>query len=728
MVHIPQHAPGADASALDGILVVEFGARVGASVAGSLLAQLGATVIFVEAARPGEFGQSKWACREQFAAGKLSLAVDLRDAAECALLQTLAAGCDVLLLSSDADTAAYGASPWAGMPSGVVVCDVTAFGSSGPLSMRPGPAATDEQIQALTGVMECTGASDGPPRAIALPLVEQLAGIYAAAGVLGALRQRRDGMASPVEIALYDVAFSAMTSFLAPAMCGMSGAAATRVGNRHTMAAPWNVYRASDGWVLLCAGNDEQWQRLCALMYPPGQEPPAHLAKNAQRVAHAREVDAIVQAWTSAREIAQCVALLAAQGIPCGPVARLDGYPREANLQHRHMVFDALDPASGHAIKLPGSPFRMTGTPGRVLASVSAKDADRAQVRALVRAPRALARCDSPSRPPLAGIRVLEIGHYTTAPVASRLLAALGAEVIKVEPPDGEAVRRWPPARNGQGVFFTFQNADKRSLALDMASEEGRQVLLQLVSRSDVLIENLRPGALARKGYGPDVLLALNPRLVYCSISGFGLDSLYPGRPAFDTVIQAMSGLMDLTRIDGMPLKTGPSMADVMGAAFGLTAVLGALESRAQTGHGQYLDLSMQDICAWATQTGWNEAPGRSPAHGVLQCLDGHVLAACPAADAARLQAQLESVGRPRDAVVAALAAAGWSAVPVLGISEVVTAPQTQERGLWFMAEDEGMPSPVLASPVRLPLTPSPVPRPGPRLGRDTQAILGALA
>ena len=749
MADLPHNPARAQASALHGMLVVEVGARVAASVTGSLLAQLGATVVFVESVESGDFAQPKWTFRAQYAAGKLSLAVDLRKAADRVLLQALAAGCDVLLLSSDADPAAYGAAPWSEIPSGPVVCDITAFGSSGPLANRSGPAATDTFIQALTGVMECTGTSDGPPQAVALPLIEQLAGIYGAAGVLAALRQRRDGDPSPVEIALYDVAFSAMTSFLAPAMsaapgrpqtsshrspqgegnlmCGQASEAATRVGNRHTMAAPWNVYRARDGWVLLCAGNDEQWQRLCTLIYHPGQELPAHLAKNAARVAHAGEVDDNVQAWTGARNIDACVAMLSALGIPCGPVAPLDGYPREANLQHRHMVLDAFDPVSGRGIKLPGSPFRMTRTPGLVLASVSAKDADRAQVEALVQIPGPRPRRAAPNKLPLAGVRVLEIGHYTTAPVASRLLAALGAEVIKVEPPEGEAVRRWPPARNGRGVFFTFQNADKQSLALDMASAEGRKTLLQLVSKSDVLIENLRPGALARKGYWHEDMLALNPRLVYCSISGFGLDSLYEGRPAFDSVIQAMSGLMDLTRINGMPLKTGPSMADVMGAAFGLTAVLAALASREHSGHGQYLDLSMQDICAWATQSGWNEAGGRAPAHGVLQCADGYVLAACPAAEAVRLQARLESARRPRDAVAAALAAAGWSAVPVLGISEVVAAPQTRERGLWFMAEDEGAQFPVLASPVRLPLTPSPMPRPGPRLGRDTKAILGRL-
>ena len=727
MAHTLQSFSGADTGALHGVLVVEFGARVGASAAGSLLAQLGATVVFVESVRDGDFAQPKWACREQYAAGKLSLAVDLRDAGDRALLETLAAGCDVLLLCSDSDPSAYGGTPWSAIPSGPLVCDITAFGSSGPLATGLGLAAIDAQVQALTGVMECTGTSDGEPRAVGLPLIEQLAGIYGAAGVLAALRQRRGGQTSPVEIALYDVAFSAMTSFLAPAMSGQAGEAATRVGNRHTMAAPWNVYRANNGWVLLCAGNDEQWQRLCSLIYAAGQGSPAHLARNAARVSHAEEVDSIVQAWTSQRSIDDCVALLLAQGIPCGPVASLDGYPREANLQHRHMVVDAVDPATGRGIKLPGSPFSMSRTPGRLLTSLSAKDADRVRVKALVRLPAPRTRAVEPARLPLTGIRVLEIGHYTTAPVASRLLAALGAEVIKIEPPEGEAVRRWPPALNGQGVFFTFQNADKKSLTLDMASADGRKTLLQLVSKSDVVIENLRPGALARKGYGYKDLLALNPRLVYCSISGFGLDSLYEGRPAFDSVIQAMSGLMDLTRIDGMPLKTGPSMADVMGAAFGLTAVLAALESREQSGLGQYLDLSMQDICAWATQAVWNEAGARAPVHGVLQCLDGYVLASCSAAEAVRLQARLESLNQRRDAVVTALAAAGVPATAVLGISEVVVAPQTRDRGLWFMAEDEGAKYPVLASPVRLALTPSPTPRPGPRLGRDTQTILETL-
>ena len=232
MADFPQDSQSPDSSALRGLLVVEFGARVAASAAGSLLAQLGATVVFVEPVRPGAFADAKWMYRDQFAAGKLSLAVDCGDAADLALLRSLAAGSDVLLVSSDADALAYGVSPWNATRADSVVCDITAFGSSGPLA---GSSASDAQIQALSGIMECTGQSDGPPLALALPLVEQLAGIYAAAGVLAALRQRQPGQLLPVDIALYDVAFSAMTSFLAPALSGDADAAATRVGN----ATPW---------------------------------------------------------------------------------------------------------------------------------------------------------------------------------------------------------------------------------------------------------------------------------------------------------------------------------------------------------------------------------------------------------------------------------------------------------------------------------------------------------
>ena len=706
---LPQESTGA----LAGVTVLELGARIGVSVAGSLLAQLGASVVFVEAVTGGGFAQPKWQFRDQYAAGKQSLAVDVSRQDDLELLARLAAGSDMVLQSTDVDILAYGAAPLS-QRCDAILCDLTAFGSSGPLRGVP---ATDAQVQALAGVMDATGCADGPPMAIPLPLIEQLAGVYAAGGLLAALRERRRdaGRKPAVEVALYDVAFSAMTSFLAPALSGAGDAGPSRVGNRHTMAAPWNVYRARDGWLLLCAGNDDQWERICELT----GDRCAQLARNADRVARADEVDALVQAWVGRCSIAQCVQRLSGLGIPCGPVALIDGFPREANLAHRHMAFEATG-ADGRPLHLPGSPLRMSQSPGAPLLRVPAPDADRARLVETLgqRSARVGRQPQSPPRQPLAGLRVVEVGHYTTAPVATRLLAALGADVIKVEPLEGEAVRRWPPARNGQGIFFTFQNADKRSLALDMNSDDGAATLKRLVASADVLVENLRPGALGRKGFGPQDMLALNPRLVYCSISGFGADSLYQGRPAFDTVIQAMSGMMAINRVGDMPLKTGPSLADVLGAAVGVVSVLAALEHRQRTGAGQAIDLSMQDVCAWATQAGWNRAAAGAGAGIVLRCSDGYVLADGRGAEVA---------GLDRAQAVATLAKAGITAVAVLATREVVLEPQTQVRGLWNLVASQGAQYPVLASPIRFAGQAGAVPRPGPALGRDNVQILQEL-
>ena len=680
-------------SVLNGVTVLELGVRIGASVAGSALAQLGAKVLFVETAAGPSGAATKFSCREQFAAGKLSLLPERGSEADRRLLAQLAAVADVVLLSSDLDPAdAWGP---AGAREGAVVCDITAFGSSGPLAGRP---CSDAQIQALSGILGCTGMPDGGPTPIPLPLVEHMAGLYAAGAVLCALRQRRaNGFAPPVEVSLYDVGFAAMTSFLAPALEDQAPRA-TRVGNRHTMAAPWNVYRAADGWILICAGSDEQWRRICRLV---GREElagePAY-AKNADRVTHVAQVDAVVQAWVDGRSVDECVERISALGLPCGPVAHIDGYPREANLAHRRMVHETLDPVTGRPVFVPGPVFRMSRSGGQALLRIPLPDVDRAEITRLARESRPFTAGvrPLPAKEPFAGVRVLEIGHYTTVPIATRTLAALGAEVIKIEPAEGEAVRRWPPVRNGQGIFFTFQNSDKKSACLDLETEDGRALLARLIASADILVENLRPGALARKGFSPAEAERINPRLVYCSISGFGADSLYPGRAAFDTVIQAMSGLMDVTGVNGMPLKTGPSSADVLGAACGFTAMVAALEYRDASGHGQYIDLSMQDITAWATQTLWNGVQ-RAPRPAVIASGDGHVLGQ------------------------------GGDAVPVLGVGEVLQAGQTMARRLWFTAQMEGAWFPLLAVPFRLDGVSPLVLEPAPPLGRDTEEIARGL-
>jgi len=413
-----------------------------------------------------------------------------------------------------------------------------------------------------------------------------------------------------------------------------------------------------------------------------------------------------MQAWIGEHSIAVCMREFASAGIPCGPIAPIEGAANEANLSHRQMISQATDQA-GRTIFVAGSPFRMSRSPGRVPASISAPDADRSQVMALLQVRGAFTVTTAPapvsSDRPLAGIRVLEIGHYTTAPAASRQLAALGAEVIKLEPPGGEAVRHWPPMKGDRAVFFSFQNADKQSLVLDIGSPGDLERLKHLLAGCDVLIENLRPGALARKGLTPQALHQLNPRLVACSISGFGVDSIYPGRPAFDTVVQAMSGLMHLNRADAIPMKTGPSIADVMGAAFAATAILGALEARRRSGLGQFIDLSMQDICAWTTQMAWN----------------GQALPTLPPVESGREGFYLSDHVTP---------SGERRVVPVLGVFDVVHSEQPLARKLWLQAcaEDDSEQT-VIRCPARFSACLDPTPVPARALGIDSDAILREL-
>jgi crotonobetainyl-CoA:carnitine CoA-transferase CaiB-like acyl-CoA transferase len=602
-----------------------------------------------------------------------------------------------------------------------IVCDVTAFGSDGPLS---GSDHSDIEIQALTGIIETTGMPDGSPIPIPIPMIEYLAGINAAGAILAALRVRRQsGVGQHIDIALYDCAFAATSSFLARLVGGAKDV--QRIGNRHALSSPWNVYKAADGWVQICTGSDDQWRRLCEVMSNPDLAGQTSLARSADRVAHNSEVDRHVAHWVSTCTVSGCVDRLAAASIAGGAVAPIDDYPQEPNLDYREMI-RRIAVEGGEQLFAPASPLRMSRTPGRSPSRVSGLDEDRSAIEEILKhrgtQPADQAATDRVATP-LAGIRILEIGHYTTAPAAARYFAALGADVIKIEPPEGEAARAWPPVDRGQSIFYTVTNSDKRSIVLDLGNEEDCAHLRSLIEQADVLIENLKPGALARRGFSYETMTDLNPGLVYCAISGFGAHSLYPGRPAFDTVVQGTSGLMTFVRSEnGVPLKTGISSADILGAAMAVVAVLAALEVRERSGLGQYIDLSMQDVMAWVTQVVWNKR-NFAPHARVHQCTDGFVLQVDSESEGAFGHSDHLSA-MSRDAAVSALRNSGKRAVPLLRSDEAVDAGQTKARKLIFEIEDDRGTWPALAIPMRLSRTSPRVRRPSPPLGRDTEIVL----
>jgi crotonobetainyl-CoA:carnitine CoA-transferase CaiB-like acyl-CoA transferase len=202
----------------------------------------------------------------------------------------------------------------------------------------------------------------------------------------------------------------------------------------------------------------------------------------------------------------------------------------------------------------------------------------------------------------LHGVRVLDLSRVLAGPYCTMVLGDLGAEVIKVEPPEGDETRAWgPPFAAGESAYYLCINRNKRGMVVNLKTDEGHGLLRELALKSDVLIENFRPGTLARYGLDYDMLRSDHPRLVYCSISGFGQTGPLRDRPGYDFMIQAMGGVMSVTGDpEGEPMKVGVAAADLFAGQNAIIAILAALGARERTGEGQYIDIALFDSqLAW---------------------------------------------------------------------------------------------------------------------------------
>jgi crotonobetainyl-CoA:carnitine CoA-transferase CaiB-like acyl-CoA transferase len=245
---------------------------------------------------------------------------------------------------------------------------------------------------------------------------------------------------------------------------------------------------------------------------------------------------------------------------------------------------------------------------------------------------------------PLAGVRIVDLTRILSGPFATQIMGDLGAEIIKVERPGGgDETRSFPPFIGGESHYFVSVNRGKKSLALDLASSRGRDILIELVRSADVLIENFRPGVMERLGLSYAALAEANPRLIYCAISGFGQDGPLRDAPAFDIVAQALTGVLSLNgESGGMPTKLGIPLGDMAGGLFGTIAILAALNERAATGKGRQIDISMYDaligMLGYYAQLAFvtGEDPQRTGSghpnivpYGVFPAADGSMVIAC---------------------------------------------------------------------------------------------------
>ncbi len=210
----------------------------------------------------------------------------------------------------------------------------------------------------------------------------------------------------------------------------------------------------------------------------------------------------------------------------------------------------------------------------------------------------------------LAGVRVLDLSRVLAGPYCTMLLGDYGADVIKVEEPSsGDGTRSWgPPWVGDQSAYYLSANRNKRSLTVNLKTEEGVAIVKRLAAISDVVIENFKPGTAARMGLGYDALAADNAELIYCSLTGYGQDGPYRDRPGYDFVIQAQGGIMSLTgAAEGEPYKVGVAIADITTGLFAATAILAALHERRQSGRGQAIDVALLDAqVAWLANVGQN--------------------------------------------------------------------------------------------------------------------------
>ena len=370
---------------------------------------------------------------------------------------------------------------------------------------------------------------------------------------------------------------------------------------------------------------------------------------------------------------------------------------------------------------------------------------------------------------PLAGARVVDVTSSLAGPTATQLLAALGADVVKVEPLSGDHARAWgPPFLEGESAMFLASNAGKRSLAVDLGNERGREIVLRLADRADVFLQSLRPGAAERRGLDAAALRARNPRLVHCSIGAFGAHGPLSEQPGYDPLIQAASGIMSVTgESGGPPVRVGVSLVDVGTGVWAALGVLAALFERERTGTGRTLELSLYEtaLSLLAYQLvgylGTAFVPGREgsafPQIAPYQSFptrDGELMivaandklfgALCVVlglpelagdprfrtnpdrvANRVELVALLEARTRERESaeLLAALVAAGVPASPVHDVGEAAHQPQTEALGiLQSLGDLVTVAAPLSADGERV------LHRlPPPALGAHTAEILGEL-
>ena len=763
--------PGAvRGGALEGLVVVELTRTLAGEFAAGLLADLGATVIKVEPRDgsplrklgPGLAGEDSLYFQSENR-GKYSVRADLTDLAREPWLARLLASADAVvedLGPGGLEGAGLSPETLEARNPRVVLLRISPFGQTGPLAGEQG----DDRIgQAFCGMQFATGFADRPPIPVTVPLADCWTGLLGASGLLMAVfLARRSAQGQVVDIALYQTGLRMQEELVV--RYDRTGVVTERMGTESPTVVPANVYATRDGgWIALSGAGDQPFVRLALAIGAPDAPKDPRFATTAARLENRAAADELVASWIATHDLAGVEARFAAAGVAGTAVKSVDDVIADEHVRARRALL-SLRSSSGRDFLAPAPVPKLSRTPAESPVGAPRLGEHTEAVRSAIHRIAGRARVSvhgaagTESAGPLRGLRVLDLSQWLAGPAAAAMLADFGADVIMVELP---VIGGAPDGQGSRSPGFVVTNRNKRSITLDVRAPRGREVLLDLLRVSDVIVENFRPGTLERWDLGPATLLEVNPRLVILRSSGFGQSGPNASRAAFNPVGLAFGGMTYLGGWpDRPPLRDGVTAGDYSTALFNVLGVLAALLRRDLDGLGQVVDTAMFE-CALrltgdmlavrsALDIRRERAGGEWPLYPsslTVEAADGRFVAASSASwdDFA---AALERVGRGRpddpmavreemvklvgalaaDEAVRVLRRAGLPASTVNSVADLIREPHLWVRGDLVRLSDPALGEIVTQGVVPLlSRTPGRVAGWSRHPGSDNEAVLGDL-
>ena len=622
---------------LAGVRVVDFSRMLSGPFATMVLGDLGAEVVRVEDLagsdttrhnHPFVNGESHYFLA--FNRNKRSISIDLKTNEGLEVAKGLISWADVVVENFRTGVARRLGLDYPTLektnPS-LVYCSITGFGQTGPWKDK---TAYDLVIQALSGALSVTGENGRPPAKMGLPLADEMASLFAGIAVLAALEKReRTGEGSYIDLSMFDVGLS-MLSYMANIYFA-TGESPTAQGSAHPTIYPYNAFETKDGHIVVAPFTNAFWRKYCKVIGREDLAADQRFKSFSGRLINRNELAEIINPLMKTRTTPDWSSALDNGDVPNGPVASV----KDA-LEHEHTLARGLITSFDHPVcgevTTVGSPFKIRYSDGKnfepsytppptvgqhseaILKNILGYSDDR--IASLKRSD-VIRVSDTPageepasdSRPdkevafdvstngPLSGLKVLDLTRMLAGPFGTLILADLGADVIKIEEPRlGDPTRHNLPKVEDESAYFMSVNRGKRSVCLDLKSEQGKEKFFGLLKDADVVIENFRPGVMERLGLGQESLHKLNQSLIICSISGFGQTGPLRDKISFDLVNQAMAGTMSITgEKDRPPVRIGLPAGDLAGGIFASLAILAEIYGRRRHGKGSWIDISLHD-------------------------------------------------------------------------------------------------------------------------------------